>query len=87
MSATTIPSLEPADVAWRMNPSKLLVVKAVGKVMVFVRLDRTSRLSSLLSSGPSALSVETAPFRRPLSNALNNRQTLRARSNPLKCRG
>ena len=34
MSAITIPSLEPADVAWRTNPSKLSVVRAVGRRMV-----------------------------------------------------
>jgi Protein of unknown function (DUF3159) len=34
MSATTIPLFEPADVAWRMNPSKVSVVRAVGRRMV-----------------------------------------------------
>ena len=31
MSASTILSLERADVAWRMNPSRVSVVKAVGR--------------------------------------------------------
>ena len=34
MSATTIPMLEPVDLAWRMNPSKASVVTAVGRRMV-----------------------------------------------------
>ena len=41
MSATTIPSLEPADVAWRTNPSKLSVVKAVGRRMVPYLIEAT----------------------------------------------
>jgi Protein of unknown function (DUF3159) len=41
MSATTIPSLEPADVAWRMNPSNVLVVKAVGRRMVPYLIEAT----------------------------------------------
>src|SRR4051812_43736866 len=34
MTATTIRSLEPVDVTWRTNPTKLLVVRAVGRRMV-----------------------------------------------------
>ena len=41
MSATTIPSLEPVDVAWRTNPSKLSVVKAVGRRMVPYLIEAT----------------------------------------------
>src|SRR3954469_13425036 len=41
MSATTIPSLEPGDVAWRSNPSKLLVVRAVGRRMVPYLIEAT----------------------------------------------
>jgi hypothetical protein len=41
MSTTTIPSLEPTDVAWRMNPSKLLVVRAVGRRMVPYLIEAT----------------------------------------------
>jgi hypothetical protein len=41
MSVTTIPSLEPADVAWRTNPSKLSVVKAVGRRMVPYLIEAT----------------------------------------------
>ena len=41
MTATTISSLEPVDVAWRTNPSKLLVVKAVGRRMVPYLIEAT----------------------------------------------
>ena len=41
MSATTIPSLEAVDVAWRTNPSKLSVVKAVGRRMVPYLIEAT----------------------------------------------
>jgi hypothetical protein len=41
MSATTIPLLERADVAWRMNPSKLSVVMAVGRRMVPYLIEAT----------------------------------------------
>ena len=41
MSATTIPLLEPVDVAWRMNPSKGSVVKAVGRRMVPYLIEAT----------------------------------------------
>jgi hypothetical protein len=41
MSATTIPLLAPADVAWRMNPSKLSVVRAVGRRMVPYLIEAT----------------------------------------------
>jgi hypothetical protein len=34
MSATSVSPFEPPDVTWRMNPSKLSVVKAVGRRMV-----------------------------------------------------
>jgi hypothetical protein len=41
MTATTTPSLEPVDVAWRTNPSKLLVVRAVGRRMVPYLIEAT----------------------------------------------
>ena len=41
MSATMIPSLDPADVGWRTDPSKLLVVKAVGRRMVPYLIEAT----------------------------------------------
>ena len=41
MSATTIPSLDVADVGWRLNPSKLAVVKAVGHRMVPYLIEAT----------------------------------------------
>ena len=41
MSASTILSLEPADVAWRMNPSRVSVVKAVGRRMVPYLIEAT----------------------------------------------
>ena len=41
MSATTIRSLGPADVAWRTNPSKLSVVTAVGRRMVPYLIEAT----------------------------------------------
>src|SRR6476659_9667821 len=34
MSATMVRSLDAADVAWRTNPSKLSVIRAVGRRMV-----------------------------------------------------
>ena len=41
MSASTILSLERADVAWRMNPSRVSVVKAVGRRMVPYLIEAT----------------------------------------------
>jgi uncharacterized membrane protein len=41
MSATTTPGLEPADVAWRTNPSKAAVVRAVGRRMVPYLIEAT----------------------------------------------
>ena len=41
MSATTIRPPEPADVAWRTNPSKLSVVAAVGRRMVPYLIEAT----------------------------------------------
>jgi Protein of unknown function (DUF3159) len=41
MSATTIPLVEPADVVWRMNPSKVSVVRAVGRRMVPYLIEAT----------------------------------------------
>jgi hypothetical protein len=41
MSATTSTLLEPADVAWRMNPSKVSVVQAVGRRMVPYLIEST----------------------------------------------
>src|SRR5687768_10040094 len=41
MSATTVPPFEPAEVAWRMNPSKASVVKAVGRRMVPYLIEAT----------------------------------------------
>jgi len=41
MSASTIFSPERADVAWRMEPSKVLVVKAVGRRMVPYLIEAT----------------------------------------------
>ena len=41
MAATTISMFEPPDVAWRMHPSKLSVVKAVGRRMVPYLIEAT----------------------------------------------
>jgi uncharacterized membrane protein len=41
MAATTIPLLEPGDVAWRMDPSKASVVRAVGRRMVPYLIEAT----------------------------------------------
>ena len=41
MSATTIPMLVPVDLAWRMNPSKVSVVRAVGRRMVPYLIEAT----------------------------------------------
>ena len=41
MAVTTISMFEPADVAWRMHPSKLSVVKAVGRRMVPYLIEAT----------------------------------------------
>jgi hypothetical protein len=41
MSATTILSVERGDVAWRMNPSNVSVVKAVGRRMVPYLIEAT----------------------------------------------
>jgi hypothetical protein len=41
MSASTILSLERGDVAWRMNPSNVSVVKAVGRRMVPYLIEAT----------------------------------------------
>ena len=41
MAAPTISMFEPADVAWRMHPSKLSVVKAVGRRMVPYLIEAT----------------------------------------------
>jgi Protein of unknown function (DUF3159) len=41
MSATAVSPIEPPDVAWRMNPSKLSVIKAVGRRMVPYLIEAT----------------------------------------------
>ena len=41
MAATAIPVLEPIDVAWRKDPSKALVVTAVGRRMVPYLIEAT----------------------------------------------
>ena len=41
MAATTISTFEPPDLAWQMHPSKLSVVKAVGRRMVPYLIEAT----------------------------------------------
>ena len=41
MDATTIPPVDSADASWRMNPSKVSVVKAVGRRMVPYLIEAT----------------------------------------------
>ena len=41
MSATTIPAAGPVDVSWRMDPSRLSVVRAVGRRMVPYLIEAT----------------------------------------------
>ena len=41
MSAVTIPVVEPVDVSWRMNPSKVSVVRALGPRMVPYLIEAT----------------------------------------------